>query len=351
MHQMHDEKMPAVYLLASQRNGTLYVGVTSALWNRVATHKDKGIAGFSARHNVTKLVWYEHHPSMESAIRREKQIKKWYRAWKLDLIETFNPQWRDLHDDIDPDVRFAESLGSRVRGNDGQSMMQMSGRSFTNIDTWVFDLDNTLYPASCRLFDQMHVRMSGYVMEHFNLAYPEARAMQRDLFLRHGTTLRGLMVEHGHAPEGFLAAVHDIDYSSVHPNPTLSAGLARLPGRKIVFTNGTAPHAHRVLERLGVTEAFHGVFDIVDCDHIPKPAAEPYGKFLRAHNVDPARAAFFEDIPHNLEVPHGLGMVTVLVLPDTNDEIKEWHGDKNAPYVDHITEDLSDFLTQLQLGD
>lgn len=224
-------------------------------------------------------------------------------------------------------------------------------KGFAHVNTWVFDLDNTLYPASCRLFDQMHVKMSDYVMRHFNLPYPEARALQRELFLKHGTTLRGLMVEHGHAPDGFLEAVHDIDYSGVPHNPKLIAALERLPGRKIVFTNGTAQHAARVMDRLGVAGAFHGVFDIVDSDHIPKPAAEPYGKFLKEHQVDPARAAFFEDIPHNLKVPHDLGMVTVLVLPDTGEEVKEWHGGRDAAYVEHVTEDLADFLSQLQLGD
>jgi putative hydrolase of the HAD superfamily len=224
-------------------------------------------------------------------------------------------------------------------------------RGFAHVDTWVFDLDNTLYPASCRLFDQMHVRMGEYVMQHFNVNYPEARRMQRDLFLKHGTTLRGLMVEHGHAPEGFLERVHDIDYASVPQDPALLAALERLPGRKIVFTNGTAKHARNVMERLGVAEAFHGIFDIVDSDHIPKPAAEPYGKFLRDHGVAAARAAFFEDIANNLKVPHELGMRTVLVVSDDVEEAKEWHGNRDAAWVDHITHDLAGFLADLQFGD
>ena len=100
MSTMRDEKQPAVYILASARNGTLYIGVTSALWNRVATHKDKCVAGFTSRYRVHTLVWYEHHPSMESAIKREKQLKKWNRKWKLELIEIKNPEWKDLHDKI-----------------------------------------------------------------------------------------------------------------------------------------------------------------------------------------------------------------------------------------------------------
>lgn len=229
----------------------------------------------------------------------------------------------------------------------------MSGHctAFSHVDAWVFDLDNTLYPASCRLFDQMHVRMGEYVMRHFNVDYPEAKRMQRELFLKHGTTLRGLMVEHGHAPEGFLEAVHDIDYGSVPPNPRLLAALERLPGRKIVFTNGTAKHARNVMERLGVADAFHGVFDIVDSDHIPKPAAEPYGKFLRAHGVDPGRGAFFEDIANNLKVPHDFGMRTVLVASEDEKDASDWQGDRNAPWVQFVTHDLAGFLSELQFGE
>jgi putative hydrolase of the HAD superfamily len=229
--------------------------------------------------------------------------------------------------------------------------MSSTAPDFSHVDAWVFDLDNTLYPASCRLFDQMHVKMGEYVMRHFNVDYPEAKRMQRELFLRHGTTLRGLMVEHGHSPDGFLESVHDIDYSSVPHNPRLLTALERLPGRKIVFTNGTSKHARNVMERLGVADAFHGVFDIVDSDHIPKPAPTPYAKFLREHGVNPARGAFFEDIANNLQVPHDLGMKTVLVMSEDVDDVKDWQGDRNARWVDHVTHDLAGFLSELQFGD
>ena len=229
--------------------------------------------------------------------------------------------------------------------------MSAQAPDFSHVDAWVFDLDNTLYPASCRLFDQMHVRMGEYVMRHFNVAFDEAKRIQRDLFLRHGTTLRGLMVEHGHAPEDFLERVHDIEYDSVPANPALLAALERLPGRKIVYTNGTTKHARAVMERLGVADAFHGVFDIVDSDHIPKPAPEPYAKFLREHGVDPVRAAFFEDIANNLKVPHDLGMKTVLVVSEDDADVKDWQGDPNSHWVDHVTRDLARFLSELKFGD
>jgi putative hydrolase of the HAD superfamily len=218
--------------------------------------------------------------------------------------------------------------------------------SFRQIDTWVFDLDNTLYPASCRLFDQMHVKMGEYVMRRFGVEYPEAKRIQKQLYLKHGTTLRGLMVEHGEAPEDFLHHVHDIDYSAVPESPELAAALDRLPGRKLVFTAGTAGHAARAMARLGVVAQFDGIYDIVAADHIPKPAREPYDKFLLEHDVEPGRAAFFEDIARNLEVPHAMGMTTVLVTSDQSydDEMGQMN------HVHHRTPDLTEFLKTLSLG-
>lgn len=224
-------------------------------------------------------------------------------------------------------------------------------RGFGHIENWIFDLDNTLYPASCRLFDQMHVKMGEYVMRHFGVEYDEAKRIQKELFHKHGTTLRGLMVEHNHAPEGFLDYVHDIDYAPVEPNPTLIAALAKLPGRKLVFTNGTTAHARKVMERLGVAEAFHGVFDIVDSGHIPKPERMPYEKFLSEHGVDPLKSAMFEDIARNLEVPHEMGMVTVLVASDDNEDAKLLNGTEFLEHVDHVTDDLARFLSRLKFGE
>ncbi len=220
-------------------------------------------------------------------------------------------------------------------------------RGFAHIDTWIFDLDNTLYPASCRLFDQMHVKMSGYVMRRFGVEYAEARRIQKDLFYKHGTTLRGLMVEHGEAPEAFLDQVHDIDYSSVAEDKLLQKSLESLPGRKIIFTNGTTRHAESVMRRLGVTGQFEGVYDIVDADHIPKPAREPYDTFIARFDVDGTRAAFFEDIAKNLEVPHDLGMTTVLVTDKDNNDALHLNEGAIGDHVHHTTSHLAGFLKQL----
>jgi putative hydrolase of the HAD superfamily len=219
--------------------------------------------------------------------------------------------------------------------------------AFKHIDTWVFDLDNTLYPASCRLFDQMHVKMGEYVQRLFNVEYAEAKKIQKALFHKHGTTLRGLMVDHGHAPHGFLEHVHNIDYTPVPRSPALDQALANLPGRKLVFTAGTNPHASRVLARLGVAHHFEAIYDIIDAHYIPKPARDPYDRFNTLHNIDPTRAAFFEDIARNLEVPHAMGMATVLVTDDENDDALQLNGDGPLDYVQHRTNDLAGFLKDL----
>jgi putative hydrolase of the HAD superfamily len=222
---------------------------------------------------------------------------------------------------------------------------------FDHIDTWVFDLDNTLYPASCRLFDQMHVKMGQYVMRHFNVDYNEAKRMQKDLYRRHGTTLRGLMVEHDHTPVGFLEEVHDIDYSAVPHSPELRDALNALPGRKLIYTNGTTAHANRVLSKLGIDGLFSGSYDIVDSDYIPKPQRKPYEKFLLDHAVDPKRSAFFEDLVVNLKVPHEMGMVTVLVASHDHEDAILSKEDMAAAHIHHTTYNLAGFLAGLQLGD
>lgn len=220
-------------------------------------------------------------------------------------------------------------------------------RGFANTETWIFDLDNTLYPASCRLFDQMHVKMGEFLMELFAVEHAEAKRIQKELYYRHGTTLRGLIVEHGQNPDGFLDYVHDIDYSAVQEDLTLVKALEKLPGRKLVFTNGTTAHAERVMRRLGVAEAFHGIFDIVDSNHIPKPQRAPYEKFLAQYDIDAEKAAMFEDIARNLEVPHALGMVTVLVTSDENPDANVINEGQMGPHVHHTTPHLPGFLTKL----
>ena len=223
-------------------------------------------------------------------------------------------------------------------------------RDFAHIDTWIFDLDNTLYPASCRLFDQIDVRIGAFVSRLLDIDPVEAKRIQKAYFYEYGTTLRGLMSEHHVAPQDFLDYVHDIDHSPVPANRMLDEALHALPGRKLIFTNGTVMHAQKVLARIGVTHHFGDIFDIVHSDYIPKPAIGPYRKFIAQTGIEPERSAMFEDIARNLEVPHQLGMTTVLVTSPENKDaqyLNALHGGAGEKHVDHVTDDLAAFLTQL----
>lgn len=209
-------------------------------------------------------------------------------------------------------------------------------KTFHHINTWVFDLDNTLYPESCKLFDQIAMRMADYIVAMLGIEHEAASKLRHDYYKTYGTTLRGLMMEHGLEPHGFLDYVHKIDYSAVKHHAALGEALIALPGRKLVFTAGTRPHAKNVLNNLGCAEIFEEIFDITDCHFIPKPDAKPYEIFLQRHAVEPKHAAFFEDLSANLIVPRSLGMTTILV-GDHNDTLLPAH-------IDYVTDDLASFL-------
>jgi putative hydrolase of the HAD superfamily len=222
-----------------------------------------------------------------------------------------------------------------------------AARGFAAVETWVFDLDNTLYPHHVNLWQQVDVRIRDYIADFLKLSHDEAFRLQKDLYRRYGTSLRGLMEEHGLHPDEFLAMVHDIDYSPLTPNPALGAAITQLPGRKLILTNGTRRHAEAVMRRLEIEQHFDDVFDIAAADLEPKPRPQVYDRFLRRHGVDPAKAAIFEDLARNLEVPHALGMTTVLVVPSGIREVfrEEWElAGRDAPHVDHVTDDLAGFL-------
>ena len=220
-------------------------------------------------------------------------------------------------------------------------------RGFGHIDTWIFDLDNTLYPASCKLFDQIDVKMGNFVAKLLGVDYAEAKRRQKELFYKYGTTLRGLMTEHGVLPDDFLDVVHDIDHSPVPANPLLDSALHALPGRKLIFTNGTVAHAEKVLARIGITHHFGDIFDILHSDFIPKPEMEPYRKFVSQTGIRAETSAMFEDIARNLEAPHTLGMTTVLVVSPENrdaEHLNRTTGGTDQQHIHHITDDLAAFL-------
>jgi putative hydrolase of the HAD superfamily len=224
---------------------------------------------------------------------------------------------------------------------------------FTAIEAWVFDLDNTLYPPSCNLFAQIDVKMRAFIGELLEVDGDEAYRLQKQYYRDHGTTLAGLMALHGVEPKRFLDFVHNIDVTVVPPDPDLSAALERLPGRRLVFTNGTVAHATRVLNQIGIHDHVDEIFDIVHADFVPKPKRETFERFLSNHEVDPRRAAMFEDLDRNLAPAHELGMTTVLVRSrdgHADPAVRGWgEPADDAPHVHYRTHDLARFLSTIRL--
>jgi putative hydrolase of the HAD superfamily len=208
-------------------------------------------------------------------------------------------------------------------------------------ETWIFDLDNTLYRAATRVFDQIDVRMKAFICRELGLTPDDAFKLQKQYFHAHGTTLRGLMLNHGTDPETFLDFVHDIDHSVLEADARLGTAIASLPGRKIVFTNGTRYHAERTVERLGIGHLFEDIFDIRAGNYVPKPAREPYDALVSAHKIDPKLAIMFEDSTANLLIPAELGMTTVWVKHDTT-----MHRQIDPDHCHHVTDDLSAWLEE-----
>jgi len=224
---------------------------------------------------------------------------------------------------------------------------------FSNIDVWVFDLDNTLYPPSCRLFAQIDVKMRAFIGALLQVDEDEAYRLQKQYYRDHGTTLSGLMKLHDVAPQEFLNFVHDIDVSVVPENRDLSTALQRLPGRRLVFTNGTVAHAGRVLRQIGIHDHVEDIFDIVHADFVPKPHTATFERFLSKHEIEPSRAAMFEDLDRNLAPAHELGMTTVLVRDaggHADPAVRGWgEAPPEAPHVHYRTDDLARFLSTIRL--
>lgn len=218
------------------------------------------------------------------------------------------------------------------------------GAALLHITEWVFDLDNTLYPSHCPLFAQIDRRMRDFIAHLLGLDHTAARRLQKHYFHAFGTTLRGLMLDHGLDPEAFLEYVHEVDVSVVSPDPALKTALSRLEGRKVVFTNGPRNHAEIVLERLGVQGLFDGIFDVADAGYIPKPDPQCYRRLLKNHDIDPYAAVLFDDIARNLPPAAALGMATVLVTGPADGQGRP--AAKLAPNagVHHVTDDLVGWL-------
>ncbi|WBU58985.1 pyrimidine 5'-nucleotidase [Paracoccus albus] len=218
--------------------------------------------------------------------------------------------------------------------------------SFSHVETWIFDLDNTLYPPEAALFAQIEKRMTAHVTRVLGVEAAEADRLRMHYWRDYGTTLAGLMAEHDIDPHAYLLDVHDIDFSVLTPDPALSAAIAALPGRKIIHTNADKAYAIRVLDQLGIGP-FEAIYGIEEVAFHPKPDARAYAAVIEAHGIDPASSAMFEDDPRNLEVPASLGMQTVLVGTGRHgpDELAADHD--HGAHVHHRTADLTGFLRAL----
>ena len=208
---------------------------------------------------------------------------------------------------------------------------------FHHVTTWVFDLDNTLYPPRYRLFDQIEVRMTDWVMRVLSVGRTEANRLRQHYWDSYGTTLAGLMREHDVDPGPYLTEVHDIDFSVLPADPALAAALRRLPGRRIVYTNACAPYAEKVLQARGLSGLFDAIYGVEHAGFLPKPERAAFDAVFALAAVTPHQAAMFEDDPRNLRVPHDLGMRTVHVAATPN----------RARHIHHHTSDLTRFLTAL----
>jgi putative hydrolase of the HAD superfamily len=219
--------------------------------------------------------------------------------------------------------------------------------SLRRSECWVFDLDNTLYPAANGLMAEVSARMTEFVADALGVARDEALIEQKDLFRKHGTTLRGMMEKHAVDPWAFLDFVHQVDYGQVDPSPRLAKALTALPGRKVIFTNASVAHAEQVLERLGVAAHFEGVFDVAAASWWPKPHPTAYQTLIEQHRINPGRAVMVEDIARNLEPAATMGMTTVWI--DHQDtQAPAWTKPEEASeYVHHTINDLTTWLESL----
>lgn len=229
----------------------------------------------------------------------------------------------------------------------------MTTRTLTDLyqaQDWVFDLDNTLYPAECDLFAQIDARMTEFVGQYLKLDAETAKATQKHYYSTYGTTLNGMMVEHNMPASAFLNYVHDLDYTPVVKAPALRAAIEGLPGRKLVFTNGSRGHAERTLTALGLEGIFTELFDIEATNYLPKPRREAFDALVATHDLNPAKSVMVEDLSRNLVTAHAMGFSTVLVW-SWKDWSHEPEGarpagpvDETPDHIHHMTDDLTGFL-------
>ena len=215
------------------------------------------------------------------------------------------------------------------------------------INTWIFDLDNTLYSADSGIFQQVHILMGNFVSQHLNIELHEAKILQKKYYKQHGTTLKGMMDNHGMGPDHFLSEVHKLDYSIVAPDKNLNQQLEKLEGRKIIYTNANRQHVDDVLERLELTHMFKEIFDIKNANYIPKPEITPYQQIIENFDIDTSCAIMFDDIAKNLVPAKNVGFKSVWVnvgYENFSDDVAN-----SKQYLDYETKNISNFLNQVNM--
>jgi len=218
-------------------------------------------------------------------------------------------------------------------------------KDLQSIKFWIFDLDNTLYSGNTKVFEQVDKKMTEYISKKLKVDKEEAKKIQKNYFHEYNTTLNGMIKNHKINAHEFLEFVHDINIDFLQKDPGLEKEIKRLDGIKIIFTNGSRKHALNVTKRLGVDQLFDDIFDIVDCDFIPKPLMEPYKKLVKKHKIDPNLCVFVEDIARNLKPAYEMGMKTVWI---ENDE--PWASKfSDSNFINYKTKNLSNFLKKINL--
>ena len=219
-------------------------------------------------------------------------------------------------------------------------------KSFKLIKYWIFDLDNTLYSGKTKVFEQVDKRMSKYISDKLDVSVEEAKKIQKNYFYEYNTTLNGMIKNHKIDPDEFLEFVHDINIDFLQKDPKLEKEIEKLNGKKIIFTNGSKKHALNVTKRIGINQLFDDIFDIVDCNFIPKPSIEPYKKLVEKHKIDPKLCVFVEDIARNLKPAYEMGMKTVWI--ENEEPWASKFSDSN--FVNYRTNNLSEFLKKINLA-
>ena len=218
-------------------------------------------------------------------------------------------------------------------------------KDLQSIKFWIFDLDNTLYSGNTRVFEQVDKKMTEYISKKLKVDKDEAKKIQKNYFYKYNTTLNGMIKNHKINANEFLEFVHDINIDFLQKDPKLAAEIEKLDGIKIIFTNGSRKHALNVTKRLGIDQLFNDIFDIVDCNFIPKPLIEPYKKLVEKHKIDPKLCVLVEDIARNLKPAYEMGMKTVWI---ENDE--PWARKfSDSSFVNYRTNNLSEFLRKINL--